>query len=176
MAVFGVKQMCIRDRVKEPGILLTGLTIKAQVSGSITGQARTGQAKVASGLKELIAGTDYLAQLDDNGKLVVTLLSKGDAYEVSEIQVTAKPVSYTHLEAKDVIFYFTKKRPSQIRELSDAAPTITRIRDANEFMTAVAIKAVSYTHLDVYKRQSLRIHKTRVLFQQSTAAQHCGAY
>ena len=73
--------------VKEPGILLTGLTIKAQVSGSITGQARTGQAKVASGLKELIAGTDYLAQLDDNGKLVVTLLSKGDAYEVSEIQM-----------------------------------------------------------------------------------------
>ena len=92
--------------VKEPGILLTGLTIKAQVSGSITGQARTGQAKVASGLKELIAGTDYLAQLDDNGKLVVTLLSKGDAYEVSEIQVTAKQLDPELVTEQDLIGYY----------------------------------------------------------------------
>lgn len=92
--------------VKEPGILLTGLTIKAQVSGSITGQARTGQAKVASGLKELTAGTDYLAQLDDNGKLVVTLLSKGDAYEVSEIQVTAKQLDPELVTEQDLIGYY----------------------------------------------------------------------
>lgn len=45
-----------------------------------------------------------------------------------------------YVEAKDVIFYFTKNRPSQIREMSDLSPTITRIRDANEFMTAVSVK------------------------------------
>lgn len=45
-----------------------------------------------------------------------------------------------YLEAKDVIFYFTKKRPSQVREISDMSQTITRIRDANEFMTAVSVK------------------------------------
>lgn len=45
-----------------------------------------------------------------------------------------------YVEAKDVIFYFTKKRPSQIREVSDMSPTITRIRDVNEFMRAVAVK------------------------------------
>ncbi len=45
-----------------------------------------------------------------------------------------------YVEAKDVIFYFTKRRPSQIREMSDLSPTVTRIRDANEFMTAVSVK------------------------------------
>lgn len=44
------------------------------------------------------------------------------------------------VDAKDVIFYFTKRRPSQLREMSDMAPTIPRIRDINEFMTAVSVK------------------------------------
>lgn len=44
------------------------------------------------------------------------------------------------VDAKDVIFYFTKRRPSQLREMSDMAPTIPRIRDVNEFMTAVSVK------------------------------------
>lgn len=45
-----------------------------------------------------------------------------------------------YLEAKDVIFLYTKHRPSQIREISDMSQTIARIRDANEFMTAVSVK------------------------------------
>ena len=45
-----------------------------------------------------------------------------------------------YVPAKDIIFYFTKDRPSQVREMSDLAPTITRVRDANEFMTAVSVK------------------------------------
>ena len=45
-----------------------------------------------------------------------------------------------YIEAKDVIFYFTKKRPSQIREMSDLSQTLVRIKDMNEFMTAVTIK------------------------------------
>lgn len=44
------------------------------------------------------------------------------------------------VDAKDVIFYFAKKRPSQLREISDMAPTIPRVRDVNEFMTAVSVK------------------------------------
>lgn len=46
----------------------------------------------------------------------------------------------TYVPAKDIIFIYTKNRPSQIREISDMAPTITRVRDANEFMTAVSVK------------------------------------
>lgn len=45
-----------------------------------------------------------------------------------------------YVKADDVIFYFTKTRPSQIREMSDMAHTIQRIRDTNEFMTAVSVK------------------------------------
>lgn len=44
------------------------------------------------------------------------------------------------IEAKDAIFYFTKRRPTQIREFSDVAPVVTRIKNTNEFMHAVAVK------------------------------------
>ena len=49
----------------------------------------------------------------------------------------AEPV---YIKADDVIFYFSKRRPSQLREMSDMSQTITRIRDANEFVTAVSMK------------------------------------
>lgn len=41
-----------------------------------------------------------------------------------------------YIGAKDVIFYFSKRRPSQLREMSDLSPTLTRIRDTNEYMVA----------------------------------------
>ena len=45
-----------------------------------------------------------------------------------------------YVDAKRVIFLWQKRRPSQVREISDLAPTISRIRDANELMTAVSVK------------------------------------
>ena len=45
-----------------------------------------------------------------------------------------------YMDAKDVIFVFSKKRPSQLREIPDFTQTMTRIRDVNEFMTAVSVK------------------------------------
>lgn len=45
-----------------------------------------------------------------------------------------------YIKADDVIFYFSKRRPSQLREMSDMSQTIVRARDANEYMTAVAVK------------------------------------
>lgn len=50
---------------------------------------------------------------------------------------TTEPV---FVPAKDIIFIYTKIRPSQIREISDMSATATRIRDANEYMTAVSVK------------------------------------
>lgn len=44
------------------------------------------------------------------------------------------------VDAKDVFFYKSKRRPSQLREMSDLAPTVTRIRDINEFMIALAMR------------------------------------
>lgn len=44
------------------------------------------------------------------------------------------------LKADEVIFYFSKRRPSQLREMSDMSQTLTRVRDANEYITAVSVK------------------------------------
>lgn len=44
------------------------------------------------------------------------------------------------VDARDVFFYKSKRRPSQLREMSDLAPTVTRIRDVNEYITAVSVK------------------------------------
>lgn len=59
------------------------------------------------------------------------------------------------IEAKDVIFYFTKKRPSQLREMSDMAPTIPRVRDVNEFMTAVSVKERIMACLSIFIKKLL---------------------
>lgn len=62
-------------------------------------------------------------------------------YYISQYSVDGTTINQpVYIEAKDVIFYFTKSRPSQIREMSDMTPTITRIRDVNEFMRAVSVK------------------------------------
>lgn len=45
-----------------------------------------------------------------------------------------------YYDANDIIFYWQKKRASQIREISDLSQTISRVRDANEFINAVSIK------------------------------------
>ena len=63
-------------------------------------------------------------------------------------------VDATFIRATDVIFYFSKRRPSQLREMSDMSQTITRIRDVNEFMVAVSVKQRIEACLSVFiKRQ-----------------------
>ena len=57
--------------------------------------------------------------------------------------------------AKDVIFYFTKNRPSQIREMSDMSAAITRIRDVNEFVTAVSVKERIAACLAVFIKKAI---------------------
>lgn len=55
-----------------------------------------------------------------------------------------------YIKAKDIIFYYTKKRPSQVREISDMTTTLTRIRDTNEFITAVSVKQRIMACLSVF--------------------------
>lgn len=57
-------------------------------------------------------------------------------YDIEGWQL-AEPV---YIDAKDVFFLKTKHRPSQLREMSDMAPTVTRVRDTNEFITAVSVR------------------------------------
>ena len=72
-------------------------------------------------------------------------------YDVQGFQVT-EPV---WVDAKDVIYYFTKKRPTQIREISDMTATIPRIRDINEYMQAVSIKQRIEACLSVFIKKSI---------------------
>ena len=59
------------------------------------------------------------------------------------------------VEAKDVIFMYSKRRPSQIREMSDMAPTITRIRDINEFIQSVSVKERVLACLSVFIKRAV---------------------
>jgi len=71
-----------------------------------------------------------------------------DGYSISD------PV---YVKADDCIFYFSKKRPSQIREMSDMAQTVTRIRDVNEFITAVSVKQRIEACLAVFIKKALPV-------------------
>lgn len=62
-----------------------------------------------------------------------------------------------YVKADDVIFYYSKKRPSQIREMSDMAQTVTRIRDVNEFITAVSVKQRIEACLSVFIKKQLPV-------------------
>ena len=72
-------------------------------------------------------------------------------YPVDSLALTT-PV---YIEAKDVIFLYTKHRPSQIREISDMSPTITRIRDTNEFMVAISVKERIAACLSVFIKKTI---------------------
>jgi lambda family phage portal protein len=60
-----------------------------------------------------------------------------------------------YVPAKDMIFIYTKRRPSQIREMSDLCPTITRIRDTNEYMTAISVKERIMACLSVFIKKTI---------------------
>lgn len=60
-----------------------------------------------------------------------------------------------YVPAKDVIFYYTKTRPSQIREISDMAGTLPRIRNATEFETAVSVKERIAACLAVFIKKAI---------------------
>lgn len=58
------------------------------------------------------------------------------------------------VRATDMIYIFSKNRPSQIREMSDMSPTISRIRDVQEFMTAVSVKERIAACLSVFIKKN----------------------
>ena len=59
-----------------------------------------------------------------------------------------------YVKAERVIFLWQKKRPSQVREISDLSQTLPRIRDVNELMTAVAVKERIAACLSVFIKKS----------------------
>lgn len=67
--------------------------------------------------------------------------NKPVGYYIRQFQVDGMtPMEPRYFPASQMIFYFTKRRPTQVREISDMTPSLTRIRDANEYITAVSVK------------------------------------
>lgn len=58
------------------------------------------------------------------------------------------------LLAEDVIFLYKKKRPSQIREITELSSTLPRIRDTNQYMEAVSVKERVAALLSVFIRRA----------------------
>lgn len=80
-----------------------------------------------------------------------------------------------YIKADDVIFYFSKKRPSQIREMSDMTFTIPRIRDVNEFMVAVSVKERIAACLSVFiKKTTPNGGYGRTLNRQTVSSEYEG--
>lgn len=44
------------------------------------------------------------------------------------------------IDAKDVFYLYRKKRPSQLREMSELSTTLPRVRDMNQYMEAISVK------------------------------------
>lgn len=75
------------------------------------------------------------------GGIEYDLYNRKIGYWIKQYDIDGlEPINARFVKADDVIFYYSKKRPSQIREISDVAATLTRIRDVNEFINAVSLK------------------------------------
>lgn len=90
------------------------------------------------------------------GGIEMNEYNKPMGYWIRQYSVDGMALSNpVYVDAKDVIFLYTKHRPSQVREMSDMSPTITRIRDANEFMVAVSVKERIAACLSVFIKKQL---------------------
>ena len=89
------------------------------------------------------------------GGIEMTEYNKPVGYWIERYQLNGWALpDPTYYDAKRVIFLWQKNRPSQVREISDFSSTLTRIRDANEFITAVSVKERIAACLAVFiKRQ-----------------------
>ena len=100
--------------------------------------------------------------ISDNRRIVGGIeyneYNKPIAYYIRQYSIDGFSITDpVRIPAKDVIFYYEKKRPSQIREMSDMSPTITRIRDTNEFITAVSVKERVAACLSVFIKKALPV-------------------
>lgn len=63
---------------------------------------------------------------------------------------TLLPGESVRVKAEDVIFLFKKNSPKQVREVSELATALPRIKDANQFIEAVSIKERVLACLSVF--------------------------
>ena len=92
--------------VESQGILVDELVITTQPNTARTGSAITGEAKAVEAGSEITMGTDYITNFDEMGRLVITLLSSGNAFELPEITVSAKAIAPELVTEEDLIGFY----------------------------------------------------------------------
>lgn len=88
--------------VKRTGILMKNLTVKMETE-TRTGEAQAGVSVTAGNTVELTVDSDYIATFDDDGFLVVTLLSTGAGAEAKELLISGKVLAPELVTEDDLI-------------------------------------------------------------------------
>ena len=89
------------------------------------------------------------------GGIEVNSFNRPVGYWIKQYEVNGFTMELPkYIPAKDIIYIFRKNRPSQVREMSDVSQTLSRIRDANEFMNAVSVKERIEACLSVFIKRN----------------------
>lgn len=92
--------------VEDQGMLVDELVITMQPNSARTGNARTGEAQTAEAGDEIRRGTDYITAFDDAGRLIITLLSSGKAFDLPEITISGKAIAPELVTEEDLIGFY----------------------------------------------------------------------
>ncbi|MCD8294671.1 MAG: phage portal protein [Clostridia bacterium] len=143
-----IMRMCVRRKKVDGGILIVKRYTR---DGFLPFKLQTFE------VDEL--DSSYMSPRRKNDKVVggieLDKYNKPVGYYIRQYTVDGMMADPIYVKAEDAIFLYTKSRPSQVREISDMSPTITRVRDANEFMTAVSVKQRIEACLSVFIKREL---------------------
>ena len=89
--------------VEDKGMLVDELAITMKPNSARVGSARTGEAQTTEVGDEITRGTDYITAFDNDGRLIITLLSSGKAFDLSEITVSGKVIAPELVTEEDLI-------------------------------------------------------------------------
>lgn len=75
------------------------------------------------------------------GGVEVNSFGKPVGYHIRQYRPDGSPgISSRFFRVEDMIFYYSRTRPSQVREVSQLAQSVSRIRDITSYMEAVSVK------------------------------------
>lgn len=86
-------------------------------------------------------------EIDEYNKPMAYYFKKSDGY-------FSHPTETIRVPAKDVIFLFKKTSPQQVREVSQLATALPRIKDVNQFVEAISIKERVLACMAVFIKKS----------------------
>jgi len=127
-----IEEMILRRYLVDGGIFIVKVNVKDKrfpFKIQVRSVDELNTLSIADESKRIIEGVE----LDENNKPIAYHFKKynGKAFIPNET---------VRIEAKNVIFLFKRNSPQQIREISQLATALPRIKDVNQFIEAVGIK------------------------------------